>query len=276
MDEILSAIHLANERLLALIDNKKMIDGSLIVTAIEGENKVYLEGLVTKEIYRVFVQIFDEVIEGIPQLKSDNYEKTISSSTASFQFVFFEKTDTARYRAKNEIKKAQMAEPQVTNDLIKITQKQGSRLEGLDFRLKTQESLERKISKEPHSKMRDVLRYTEISNVDSQYSDYCHTMEALEEKGYQISAVKNSWNDPFRAYKGINTNIKTPEGYEFELQFHTKESFDLKNGKLHELYEKQRVLDKEKDIDEWQRLEDEMFELSAKLEYPSQVERIGV
>ena len=99
-------------------------------------------------------------------------------------------------------------------------------------------------------------------------------MQFLEKKGYEVTAVKNTWNKIEAVYKGVNTNIKTPEGYEFELQFHTKESFDLKNGKLHELYEKQRILDKKKDFIEWQAIEDEMFSLSSKLQIPNQIERI--
>jgi hypothetical protein len=30
--------------------------------------------------------------------------------------------------------------------------------------------------------------------------------------------------------KGVNVKLSSPEGQKFELQFHTRESFDLKNG----------------------------------------------
>lgn len=84
--------------------------------------------------------------------------------------------------------------------------------------------------------MRDILRYTNISNVENQVDAYRKTIEQLIEKGYNVSAVKNYWNDHNNPYNGINVNFLTPAKYEFELQIHMKESFDLKNGKLHKFY----------------------------------------
>jgi hypothetical protein len=45
-------------------------------------------------------------------------------------------------------------------------------------------------------------------------------------------------------------------------------------GKLHELYEKQRVLDKVKDRVEIDRLEKEMLDLSSKLKYPQNIGKV--
>ncbi len=44
-------------------------------------------------------------------------------------------------------------------------------------------------------------------------------------------------------YKGINTNIKSSDGQIFELQFHTPNSFNVKQNINHVLYEEFRLLD---------------------------------
>ena len=67
--------------------------------------------------------------------------------------------------------------------------------------------------------------------------------------------------------------MKTTNGQKFELQYHTQESYTIKEGKMHKLYEKQRVLT---DISskEYIELEDKMFELSDSMQIPEQIERI--
>lgn len=58
----------------------------------------------------------------------------------------------------------------------------------------------------------------------------------------------------------------------FELQFHTPESFDVKQNKMHILYEEYR-----KDTtsgEKKRKLENEMFELSKELEMPAGIEKI--
>lgn len=217
---------------------------------------------------------FDEVVEGGINVPLDNYEKLYQRTATNFSYEIYDLTDEVSRLARKELKNAHIAESKGTKDLLTATDKCSGRLEGLDFRIKTLESLSRKIKKEPKAKMRDVLRYTEVSMTKTLFKDYEQTMHLLEEKGYKITAIKNTWNKIESVYKGVNTNIRTPEGYEFELQFHTKESFNLKNGKLHELYEKQRILDKTTDFVEWQAIEDEMFSLSSKLQTPEQIERI--
>lgn len=187
------------------------------------------------------------------------------------QFIESEEIKEAR----KLIRIAKNHEKMVTKDLLSISKNVGSEMAGLEYRLKTSESLARKLTKEPNAKMRDILRYTNISNVENQVDVYRKTIEQLIEKGYNISAVKNYWNDHNNPYNGININLLTPSKYEFELQFHTQESFDLKNDKLHKLYEKQRVLDPIKDNDEISKLDVEMDELSSKLFRPKNIESIG-
>lgn len=178
-------------------------------------------------------------------------------------------------KAKILLNQANESEPQITADLKVISQNIGSKLEGLDFRLKTLDSLNRKVSNEPNSKMRDVVRYTSVSTPENMTRDINKFVDELKGKGYNISAMKNYWNNSSNPYNGVNANFYSPNNYEFELQFHTKESFDLKNGKLHELYEKQRVLDPMRDFEEINKLTKEMFELSAGLSVPKNIKKIG-
>jgi hypothetical protein len=63
-------------------------------------------------------------------------------------------------------------------------------------------------------------------------------MAALYAKGYKKIRLKNSWGNK-DSYKGVNAVFETPNGYEFELQFHTKASLAAKE-KAHKLYEEQR------------------------------------
>jgi len=65
-------------------------------------------------------------------------------------------------------------------------------------------------------------------------------MKSLEDAGYTKVQVKNTFK-PGAVYKGVNTTFESPQGQKFELQFHTPESFDMKQNVTHGLYEKARL-----------------------------------
>ena len=81
--------------------------------------------------------------------------------------------------------------------------------------------------------------------------------------------IKNTWNNEDEMYKGINITIKNPNGQKFELQFHTEESFNLKNNENHEIYEKTRLLPE--DSEELIELNKKMITLSNKLHMPPNI-----
>jgi len=180
----------------------------------------------------------------------------------------------AYQQSRRLIRIARNSEAVITKNLLSISSSLGTEMGGLDYRLKTVESLARKIKNEPNAKLRDVLRYTIISSPQSQVDSYFKMIDELQKKGYTISAVKNDWSNSSNPYNGINTNIFSPNGYEFEVQFHNHESFTLKNGKLHEIYERQRILDPIKDVEEYRKLYDEMWSLSNGLRKPKNIEKI--
>ncbi|QZP17048.1 hypothetical protein K5O18_07200 [Avibacterium paragallinarum] len=174
-------------------------------------------------------------------------------------------------------------EPRITEDISKIISTIGGSLAGLEYRLKSLESLERKVALEilaglseyqAVEKVKDIIRYTVIFDPDEFVSKYNEIQKVLGEQGYKTVVVKNTWKDN-ETYKGVNTFVNTvieKDNITFEVQYHTKESFDLKNGKLHELYE--RFRDPNTTLEEKERLYLEMKKLSAKLTEPKNIHQI--
>ena len=184
----------------------------------------------------------------------------------------------ARFYSEQLLSKISKADPKITSDMQRIAGE--NQLAGLEFRKKTAESLARKItadsqvenisSAEAVSKINDALRYTTIFDSDNFTEEYSKMKQKLIAEGYRVVKVKNTWltNGP---YKGVNTVIEK-DGTNFEMQYHTRESFDLKNGLLHDLYEKYR--DTNTSDRERMKLFKEMIDLSNGLEIPKNIERV--
>ena len=93
---------------------------------------------------------------------------------------------------------------------------------------------------------------------------------ALSEKNWKIYALKNYWTNDGFPYNGVNTKFKNPRNYRIEIQFHTKESFDVKMSKEdHDLYEQRRVL--EPGCDEYNRILQLQLNLYSNMEYPKNI-----
>src|SRR6202034_3993016 len=61
----------------------------------------------------------------------------------------------------------------------------------------------------------------------------------LKDQGFELHKLKNSWSDD--QYKGINSQWIEPEtGQRFEVQFHTRISFEAKQL-THKAYERLRT-----------------------------------
>ena len=90
--------------------------------------------------------------------------------------------------------------------------------------------------------MKDVIRYTVICPPDK-LTDGAHTiLHSFKKEGYTLKRLKNTWDEKDATYRGININLVNPTGHIFELQVHTSESFELKNGELHAFYERKRKI----------------------------------
>ena len=178
------------------------------------------------------------------------------------------------------VEKSQKIEPTITADINNIVTKAGGKLVGLENRLKSSYSIKRKIEAEvadgfskPLSlnKIRDAIRYTTVFKENDFVTRYKAMQYLLAIEGYKTIVVKNTWKND-SAYKGVNTFIQNEDGDVFEMQYHTQQSFDVKNGLLHKLYEKFR--DPKTPIHEKEKLLLEMRKLSSKIKVPEGVELI--
>jgi hypothetical protein len=145
--------------------------------------------------------------------------------------------------------RAVKVEPAVTELVDTFAKNADGKLMGLRQRLKSTDSLARKIDADAESEhegnhekaaesVSDALRYT-IKVPDSNYADGLDaTVKGLEGTGWKVR-TKNFWKtgDP---YDGVNIKA-SKNGVAVEIQLHTAKSLEIKEGKLHGIYEKYRV-----------------------------------
>ena len=178
------------------------------------------------------------------------------------------------------IARAKEHEKEVTS-LLKSFEDENMALAGLDYRLKGKESLQRKILNDASLKkcsiedvsknMKDVLRYTYKTNESTFYNCYKKVRTSLEENGYNFVRVKNSLKSKNQMYRGVNTIIQTPDGYLFELQFHTGKSLEVKEI-VHKYYEEYRAL--KGNSKRRKELEETMIKISNQIPIPNGAEKV--
>lgn len=176
--------------------------------------------------------------------------------------------------------RAAINEPPITDNLVRLADDAGAEMAMLEFRLKQRESLARKIAQDAVEKnvtlqeaadsIGDAIRYTMV--VDPQ--DYAQTvrnvLDDFEGQGFDVFKNKNYWQEG-NSYKGINTNIRTPDGTVFELQFHTPQSLATKDPS-HEIYNRSRV---ETNAARKIALEEESRSLWENVDTPANIEEVG-
>lgn len=178
----------------------------------------------------------------------------------------------------------------ITNDVLDITKQIGANMSGLEFAVKAGQSTSEKIDREhadfekdtgekdPRTDeevlggLNDLVRYTQVSEHDKIAENAEKTMKALEDRGYEIVLCKNRYaSEKPLDYYDIKIIAKNPDGQQFELQFHSKESLDAKD-KNHKLYEIARKVDTSDE--ERERLGKQMMANAAVLKKPAGYERI--
>lgn len=178
------------------------------------------------------------------------------------------------------VEKSRKIEPTITANINNIAAKAGGKLVGLENRLKSPSSIKRKIEAEVAdgfskslslNKIRDAIRYTTVFKEKDFVTRYKAMQYLLAIKGYKTIIVKNTWKND-SVYKGVNTFIQNEDGDIFEMQYHTQQSFDLKNGLLHKLYEKFR--EPKTPFREKEKLLLEMRKLSSRIKMPEGIELI--
>lgn len=176
---------------------------------------------------------------------------------------------------------AKKKEKEITRDVVFSAQQAGAKMYGLEHKLKTKESIARKIdtdSKEKNislfesaSDIKDAVRYTTIAEDDNFVQAYNKFKKSLEEKGYEEIRCKNYF-DLYRQgkvkHKSVQSIFSDSDGYKFEVQFHTPSSQDAKNKKL-PLYEERRKtgLSKERQLE----LEKHMEALAKQVTIPQDI-----
>lgn len=179
--------------------------------------------------------------------------------------------------------KLAIEEPVISKKMKEIAKNTDQTLKGYKFRLKTEQSYSRKvestmlennISEEQAIKdMNDVIRYTLVSSPKDLVKNFYKTKKLFDADSYKLLRVKNSWTNENMAYKGVNCVFQSPNGEKFEVQFHTPESFSVKQNELHKMYEEQRLLTTS--AARRAELENMMLEISKTLEVPKDIEEIG-
>lgn len=194
------------------------------------------------------------------------------------------------YQSWKAYNKAVTHEANITDMLRALVEETGHELSGLEFRVKTPESFTQKINKEAAeyqvcnpettyeksfqyatSRMYDAVRYTALAENNEFTEKYKKAVNFLQGKGYNINRVKNSLPDIGAIYRGVNTVVTAPDGFNFELQFHMPESLEVKN-KTHLLYEEAR--EAKVSTSRIGELEAEMKALTRKLQTPKGAETI--
>lgn len=193
-----------------------------------------------------------------------------------------------RYRANKHAEglyyKAKSVEPRITKDIQSVVASTSAKMYGLEHRLKTKESLQRKIETDAFndnislndsaSKVKDAVRYTALSPDKDFTKNYFKIKRNLENKGYSEVRCKNYfdlYDKGVVKHKSVQSVFRDPTGYLFELQFQTNASQNAKNRKV-PLYEEARKpgISKER----LSRLETEMVKLADSVPTPADVYKI--
>lgn len=136
-------------------------------------------------------------------------------------------------------------EPNVTRLIVQLAEHNAGKAEGLEFRVKGYDSLLRKIRDrwnrggDPRTWISDALRYTIVFHPADYSQQVMDVLYGMDEAGYKTDDGENSWPKG-DSYSGLHYTLWTSDGFGFELQFHTQDSYDLKNVTLHKLYEEFR------------------------------------
>ena len=178
-------------------------------------------------------------------IKADNPNKDFIKEKTTKENLL-----NAQKQAEKLISIAKEKDIVITKDLQNIIDKTNGRLAGLDYRIKSTDSLVRKLIDKSEakgisvdeyaSKITDILRYTNVSTTKNFTGDYYSIIDNLIKKSYNIVEVTNTLGDINASYRGINCLVSDKDGYIFELQFHTEESLNIKEVN-HKLYEELRL-----------------------------------
>lgn len=149
------------------------------------------------------------------------------------------------------LERARQAERSISPQVRAAAHLSGAELVGFDYRLKSANSLKRKVASsleetpgqtvdEALARLNDSIRYT-LQWDDQRYTEGVRSAASyLSGWGNDNLKWSNTWHRE-RAYKGLNSAWRAPRsGQPFEVQFHTPASKRAQEA-THKLYEEQRL-----------------------------------
>jgi uncharacterized protein YukE len=187
----------------------------------------------------------------------------------------------ARRAARGAFSDALRVQPRIVSHVNETARLTGGTPVGQEHWIKTEASLTSKIyrdmrvegisAEEAAAEIHDILRHTITHPTDTAADQAEAALGQFSDYGYKVVKAPNAWIEG-NPYKGINVTLETRDGFRFEVQFHTPESYEVKTV-THPLYDILR--DPEKPLEARQRAYDESVQRSAVLAHPPGIERIG-
>lgn len=178
-------------------------------------------------------QIAPEASAGLPAL--DWAEKPENEPQELYRAFGNRPAAAAIRRAETTAKR----EPAITGDLVAATQASGASLAGLEYRMKSPESLARKIATkheadptrthaEIASSLNDVVRYTVTCPNSASTADQVRQISGeLAGRGWELRTLEHSHLQG-NPYRGVHAVYASPSGETVEVQFHTEQALQIK------------------------------------------------
>ncbi len=149
------------------------------------------------------------------------------------------------------LRRARQMEPQVTDMLKRVAARHGGQLAGTQHQLKSYSSLQEKLKQrvalkkqtleEAAAGVNDALRYSVVLQPQDFTAGLRAMLAALDDQGHARVKLTNQFTDYPLVFKAINVTLRSPEGALWEIQFHTPETFALKE-RFHDLYKRAHAL----------------------------------
>ncbi|MBD4160409.1 hypothetical protein GUH55_00030 [Xanthomonas citri pv. citri] len=149
------------------------------------------------------------------------------------------------------LRRARQMEPQLTDMLQNIAGRHGGQLAGTQHQLKSYSSLQEKLMQrvvlkkqsleEAAAGVNDALRYSVVLEPQDFTAGLRAVLAALDDRGHARVKLTNQFTAYPPSFKAINVTLRSPAGALWEIQFHTPETFALKE-RFHDLYKHAHAL----------------------------------
>ncbi|AZO34042.1 MULTISPECIES: XopAD/skwp family type III secretion system effector [unclassified Mesorhizobium] len=162
------------------------------------------------------------------------------------------RTEDITLNAVSLLTRARDMEPVVTDMLKRAAQPYGGRLVGTQHQLKSHGSLKEKLKQQMALKkqtleeatagVNDALRYSVALNPEDFTVGLRGVLASLDDQGHVRVKLTNTFTKHRQAFKAVNVTLRSPKGALWEIQFHTPQTFALKE-QFHDLYKRKHALE---------------------------------